>query len=389
MWKCREQSSKGYRFGAAKADLRSVGRTAAFVLRVMPMLPSAWLDRFSPEPIHEQVALPGFDPSVPAELYRPGSSGPHPGVVICLGVIPFGVTHPQVDRLGRAMARRGFASLIVWSADMRALRISPDDTIQLADGYAWLTAQPWIDPSRSGLLGACVGAGFVAQAASDARIRDRVAFVACFAPFGSLRTLALDIGSGTTEIDGIRRPWTVDQLSRHVYVRTLTADLDQDEAQRLETAWFERQPLPDPATLSAEGRAILSILQTTDRAELERLVDHMPALRAKLDDVCPEAAAPRIRAPVVTIGHDRDDHVLPFGESQRLFAAFQHRPRVSLTEFHLFQHADPTKRKLHTWKLVAELIAFVRFCWPVMQMVESAARGSGAEPPDEASLPRA
>ncbi len=352
------------------AFLRSSGRTLGFVLRVMPMLPSGWLDRFSTEPVYEQIAIPGTDARALAELYRPGTPGPHAGVVVCLGVVPFDVTHPQVKRLGSALARRGFVALIVWSADMRSLRISANDTSLLASAFDWLLAQPEVDAERCGFLGTCVGGGFTLVAAARPEVRDRVAFVTCFAPFGSLRSLALDIGSGTTEIDGIRRPWNVDQLSRHVYVRTLTAGLDAAEAEHLETAWFEHQSLPAPATLSPAARALLPLLETSDRHALERLLDQFPTLREAIDAVSPIASAPDIRAPLVMIGHDRDDGVIPFGESQRLFAAFDGRPGIALTEFHLFQHADPTKRRVSRAKLLIELAKFLRYSAPAMRWAD-------------------
>ncbi len=349
------------------STVQTATRTAAFVLRVMPMLPSGWLDRFSPDSLYEQVALPGGDARVLGELYRPAGPGPYAGVVVCLGVIPFDVAHPQVKRLGTALARSGFVALIVWSADMRSLRISSADVEYLATAYDWLIEQPYVDPNRSGFLGTCVGAGFSLLAAAQPTVRDRVAFVSCFAPFSSLRSLALDIGSGTTEIDGIRRLWEVDQLSRHVYVRTMTAGLPHGEAERLETAWLARDPLPLPATLSPDGRALLPLLESTDRSKLEALLDQIPALRANVDAVSPIGSASMIRAPSVAIGHDYDDGVIPFGESQRLFAAFDGRPGVDLTEFHLFQHADPTKRKLSHMSLLRELAKFARFASPALR----------------------
>ena len=53
--------------------------------------------------------------------------------------------------------------------------------------------------------------------------------------------------------------------------------------------------LPDSATLSPEGRALLPLLETTDRATLEQLLDQIPALRATVDAVSPIAAAAMIR----------------------------------------------------------------------------------------------
>ena len=94
------------------------------------------------------------------DLYRPPSGGPHPGVVVCLGVVPAGVEHPQVARLGQALARSGFAALLHWSPAMRDLRLDPADVADLASAYETLLAQPYVDPARSGLLGTCVGGSF-------------------------------------------------------------------------------------------------------------------------------------------------------------------------------------------------------------------------------------
>ena len=65
--------------------------------------------------------------------------------------------------------------------------------------------------------------------------------------------------------------------------------------------------------------------------------------------------------------------MIPFGESQRLFAAFDGRPGVALTEFHLFQHADPTKRKLSPFALLRELVKFARFAGPTLRHASEAA----------------
>lgn len=117
------------------ASVASTLRTVGFVLRVMPMRPSRRLVRRSPESCYEPIVVPRLDPRAPAEHMRPPTPGPHAGVVVCLGVIPFDATHPHVRRLGRALARRGFATLIVWSPAMRSLRIDPDDTSHLAAAF--------------------------------------------------------------------------------------------------------------------------------------------------------------------------------------------------------------------------------------------------------------
>lgn len=163
-------------------------------------------------------------------LYAPGNPGPHPGMVVCLGVVPFEIDHPHVPRLGRALARAGFAALMYWSPAMRDLRLDPVDVPDLARAYAWLIARPDIDPARSGLLGTCVGGSFALLAAAHPDIRDNVAFVAAWAPYATMRTLTRDVASASTREDGVPVPWVVDQLTRKVFVRSLTATLSPPEA---------------------------------------------------------------------------------------------------------------------------------------------------------------
>jgi hypothetical protein len=158
---------------------------------------------------------------------------------VSLGVVPFGVEHPQVPRLGEALARSGFAALLYWSPAMRDLRLDPADIASIAGTYQRLIERPDIDVSRSGLLGTCVGGAFALMAAADSRIRERVAFVAAFAPYASMRSFALDIASATREGDRGRQPWAVDQLTRRVFVRSLTEGLPASEAEALEAAFVQ------------------------------------------------------------------------------------------------------------------------------------------------------
>jgi dienelactone hydrolase len=198
----------------SRHTLRTAARTAVFVLKVLPMLPSRPLDWVTARPVIESLAYPTATGTAEGDVYRPSSPGAHPGIVVCLGVVPFGVDHPQVPRLGEALARAGFAALLYWSPAMRDFRLDPQDIEGLALAYERLLDQPYVDAGRSGLLGTCVGGSMALMASAGPRVRERVAFVAAFAPYGSLFTLARDIASATRESGGRRVSWTVDALTR-------------------------------------------------------------------------------------------------------------------------------------------------------------------------------
>ena len=103
-----------------------------FFLKVFPMLPSRPIDWVTRPPVTERVTYPTIHGQAEGDLYRPPGVGPHAGLVVCLGVVPFGVDHPQVPRLGEALARSGFAALLYWSPTMRDFRLDPDDVENIA-----------------------------------------------------------------------------------------------------------------------------------------------------------------------------------------------------------------------------------------------------------------
>ena len=347
--------------------LRAAARTGVFMLKVLPMLPSRVLDWITPAPVVERVRYPTRLRQVDGDLYRPGTAGPHPGVVVCLGVVPFGVDHPQVARLGAALARSGFVALLYWSPTMRDLRLDPADIENMALAYHWLIDQPSVDPRHSGFIGTCVGGSFALMAASQPAIRDRVAFVAAFAPYASMRTLAQDIVSATRRSGATREPWPVDPLTRTVLVHSMTALLEPDEAALLRTACAE----PHGHTgqpLSEDGRAVYRLLTALNIGEAEAALSQLPAaMHVRLDAMSPLHYLPELHAPLLVFGHDRDDVVIPVGESRHLRAALGERAGVQYTEFAMFQHMDPTKRKLAPVRLLQELSKFYRYVYPLFR----------------------
>ena len=93
-----------------------------------------------------------------------------------------------------------------------------------------------------------------------------------------------------------------------------------------------------------------------------------PALHARLAALSPLQYVPDIQAPLLVVLHDRDDLVIPVGESRRLRAALAGRTGVSYTEFTLFQHMDPTKGRLSPLGLMRQLGRFFHAVYPVFRL---------------------
>jgi dienelactone hydrolase len=345
-------------------------KAAVFLLKLYPMLPSRALDYATPAPVVERFRYPTSRGMAEGDLYRPPTRGPHPGLVVCLGVVPFDVDHPQVPRLGAALARSGVATLLYWSPAMRDFRLDPADVADLASAFERLVGRPSIDASRSGLFGTCVGGAVALMAAADPRIRDRVAFVGAYAPYASMWTLAPDIASSTRTGTSGREPWQVDPLTRKVFVHSFTAFLDAGEAEQLRDAFEGPHEPIAPRTLSEDGRAVYRLLAAPDRGTACATLRQLPSvIRRRLDALSPMQYLDDIHAPLILLMHDRNDPVIPVGESRRLSTALSRRGGARYTEFTVFKHLDPTRGKPSPLPLAWELGRFYRAVYPMFRRI--------------------
>ena len=353
---------------SAIQSIRAAIRTGVFVLKVLPMLPSKPLDLITPAPVVERLQYPTKTGQAEGDVYRPNRKGRHPGIVVCLGVVPFEVEHPQVPRLGAALARSGFAALLYWSPAMRDFRLDPGDIENIALAYQYLLEQPYVDARRSGLFGTCVGGSFALMAGASPLIHDRVAFVGAFAPYGSLFSFARDIVSSTITSGEGQRHWEVDPLTKKVFVHSVTAPLDREEADVLRRAVEAGTLSGESGRLSPDGQAVQALLAARDPPQAEVALKQLPQdIQGGLRDLSPVNYLREIRAPLIALSHDRDDLVIPVHESRLLVSAFAGRAGVHYTEFEMFQHADPTKRKLSPLRLLWQLGKFYLWLYAVFR----------------------
>jgi hypothetical protein len=185
-------------------------------------------------------------------------------------------------------------------------------------------------------------------------------------------SLAVSIASATRSTESGRVRWEVDQLTRQVYVRSLTAALAPDEAERLRAASDATAALVGTQGLSTDARLMLSLLGPLEPEAAEAALQRLPvALRQRLTASSPVTYLDEITAPLIVIGHDRDDTVIPVDESRQLVAALAGRGGVRYTEFGLFQHMDPTTRRLPPRQLLRELGSFYRYVYQMVRHVVS------------------
>jgi hypothetical protein len=93
----------------------------------------------------------------------------------------------------------------------------------------------------------------------------------------------------------------------------------------------------DANALSADGRAALRLLAAGPGEIDSALRDLPPNAKERLTTMSPMTYLSDITAPRIMLLHDRYDHVIPVGESRRLWSALSRRPGATYTEMGL-QH---------------------------------------------------
>lgn len=366
----------------ARRDVRAAARCCVFVLKMIPR-PTSPVDRITRRPVVEKLAFETPAGPAEAELYRPPTPGPHPGVVAAFGIAPPGAVDPRVPQMGMALARSGFAALLYWSPGVRDLRIEPSDVSELVAAYEVLLSQPCVDPRRSGMAGVCIGGSFALMAAAQPAIRDRVLFVCAYAPYASLTSIAVDVASGSRHLAEGVEPWEVDPLTWRVYVEAVTGWLPQQEAERLCEAFGPRirwDPSKtvvlhsppgevDPGALSGDGRAALRLLAAGAEDVDAALAALPPAAQALLAEMSPLSNLDGVRAGRIILMHDRFDHVIPVSESRRLRAALAGRPGVVYTELYMHHLRMPTE--FSPRRIARELVRFLGAWYPMFRETEA------------------
>lgn len=363
----RQVSNVVHAFNRVTRPIRTVTKAAIFFLKVFPMLPSRPIDWVTKSPVVQKVRYPTRSGQAEGDLYLPSADSPHPGIVVCLGVVPFGIDHPQVPVLGKALARAGFATLLYWSPAMRDFRLDQEDVENISLAYQWLTEQPFVDPARSGLVGTCVGGSFALMAAASPLIRDRIAFISAYAPYSSLWTFAQDVASGTRSGEDGREPWRVDPLTHKVFVHSMTAFLEPGEAEWFRSVFANKSGQLVSRDFSADGQAVYALLTARDEVDAEAALHRLPLMmQERLAALSPMNYVKDIHAPLILLLHDRGDQVIPVGESRRLRSTLARHIGVHYTEMQ-FQHLDPVKAKLPLIPLVRELGKFFLAMLPMFR----------------------
>ena len=318
--------------------------TALFVLQMLevPVKPQSW---FTDDALRQEVHYLTPYGTAAADIYRLPDGKPRAAVLLSLGANDTGRDDENAVNLGHALARAGYVVMIHWSPTMGLhANIDPAEPEKLVWAFQYLEERGYVDRTRVGLGGFCVGASLALVAAADARIRDRVHFVNAFGPFFDAEALLLQAASRSVVYKGERTPWEPDSLTFRVLANELIETLDDSHvADVLRRHYLKNQAETtfELAGLSQSGMTVVRLLDGVEPHEAEALYSTLPSsFHEGLVRVSPATHVADLRARLFVM-HDRNDQLVPAAESRRLVEATRDRINVRYTEFMAFDHLVP------------------------------------------------
>ena len=261
-------------------------------------------------------------------LTLPGKAGPHPGLVVSLGVSPAGPDDPRVLEMADGLARSGVATLVPYSPNLIEGRIEPEDVAFEVAAFQYLSSREDVDETRVGMLGVCVGASLSMLAAASPEISDEVAVVAWFGGYSRLETLMAAVVSHSAMSEETLSEWSPEELAIEV-VETALDDL-------LARANSEATAPQDLAGIQA-AVDVLRSRPTYDKA-LEIIGSLPSSARDRLDALSPAGFARDVRAPMYLMA-GADDRLVPSSETAEIAEQLGERV-VSYDRFSIFTHVD-------------------------------------------------
>lgn len=297
---------------------------------------------------HTQQIIPSSNGPVYLDVYAPtGAPAPIPGTREGLVVIP-GVgdnrTDPQLINFSESLAHTGIVVMDMTTPALIDYRLSVQDGDAVVAAYETLARWPGVGANHIGLIGFSAGEALACFAAADARIRDRVAFIASFGGYFNTLDLLRDTGMRALIVDGHKQVWQPQLVPLQVLSRTIATLLPVYDGAQLENAFIPgATPLTqyDLSQLSPETVAAYHLLAGDQPGRVEENINTLsPPVRAMLAELSPSRVIGEIAAPIYLL-HDRNDQYVPFTESRAFAAALTHLHHVyDLAEFGIFEHTE-------------------------------------------------
>ncbi len=265
------------------------------------------------------------------DLYVP-AEGALARMVLVPGLTEEGRNDPRVTALAYSLARMRFAVLVPDIANLRRLRVGPEDSRAIADAALALTGLPAGGAATPvGLAAVSYAVGPALIGALEPDVDDHVGFLVAIGGYHDMNAVVTYLTTGRFRgpDGGAWREGRPHGLAKWRFV-AVNADQLGDPGDRATFAVLARRRIADPtaaiddlaAGLGPDGRALLAVLENRDPDAVPELISALPAqLRDGFAALSPSRYDLTALGARLILVHGEDDPAVPYTESLALAQA--------------------------------------------------------------------
>ena len=307
---------------------RTAGKAALLVSEQLPHIPVKPLRWISPQPLVERLEL-GTGQGIIADLVVPARRGPHPAIILVMGVRTLDEDRPLLLGLADTLARLGYLTIWPRSRAIEAREIWLEEPEVFVETVRYLLQRPDIQHERISMVGFSIGASIALVAAADPRIASNVRGLVFFGGYYSLLNYLTALATREAVVDTRRVPWIAHEwaveLAEHA--------------------------------LQQQGLSLADFRQDADPVQLP------PAVAERLRRASPDAHLHNLHTKVFIL-HDTSDAAVPWVESQKLKQALEPHLVGAYHIASLFEHVQPRRQMAPT--IIIEVLVLSAFLYQVL-----------------------
>ncbi|HYM81759.1 MAG TPA: hypothetical protein VEY91_10180 [Candidatus Limnocylindria bacterium] len=321
----------------------------------------SWLRRTTPTPREHEVTLEANGIRLVADVYRPPAPARAHPLLFIPGAVPEGKDEPRVPPFARLLARAGFTVVVPDLTSLRALRVHPDNEIELGAALEAVAANRELAPNgTAGLFGVSYAGGLALLVALDPAHAARVKFVATVGAYADLDTALHFLATGRTLWRGRPHVVTPAPYGRLVFLRTFEEFIVSiPDRERL--AAMTRRRTADPvaplgdlaAELGPEGRLLYDLFETARPEQVPGMIERLPpALRERMAVLSPARRNFKSLRARLYLVHARDDGTFPVSDMDRIAALARPYVPVHNVALAALEHVDLEPWSRRPWEFL-------------------------------------
>lgn len=314
-----------------------------------------------------EVTYPCGNREIVANLYRPGNSGQHPGIILAHGAVKDGKDDPALLLAGPSLARAGYAVLVPQLDNLAKFQLHPDDIEALVTSFMYLSEQEFCN-KRIGMLGICLSAPLVLLAAAKPLISHNVTVVGSWGGYYNVNHWLQSVITKRYIDGGQYIPWKPRKvLTERLPTWLIELIPDPYEKSHLKEILSGGSMNSVQSELSPAGQVLSELLAGPDPERAKELWMKLnPKIKQTLDSLSPHLTIDQLQTKIAII-HTFSDDVIPWVESAKLAQAIKRENRAYYKIFHQFYHVrveDLLKLRLSNFgNVISEAAQFYLFIY--------------------------